>query len=187
MTILDKYPELPAGDLWVFGYGSLMWRPEFEFAESASAKIFGFRRDLCLWSVVHRGTHERPGLVFGLASGGSCRGRAFRVDAPSKEQVLTYLWRREMIRYAYIPRLVSIHTANGATCGLTFVVDTGHPQYAQNLSDKTIAAVICTSQGKSGYNREYFLDCLNKLEEMGVSVDGYSNIKRLVQNECDAR
>ena len=182
MSVLHKYPELPADDLWVFGYGSLMWRPEFEYAESTAAKIFGFRRELCLWSVVHRGTHQRPGLVFGLASGGSCLGRAFRVDATRKEKVLAYLWRREMIRYAYIPKLIRIHTGSDVKRGVTFVVDTEHPQYVHNLSDKAIATVICASRGKSGYNREYFLDCLNKFEEMGVCIDRYKNIKRLILN-----
>lgn len=180
MSILDKYPELPASDLWIFGYGSLMWRPEFEFSESSSAKIFGFRRDLCLWSVVHRGTQERPGLVFGLAGGGSCLGRAFRVSAAHKERVLAYLWRREMIRYAYIPKRVRIHTNGGVRHGLTFVVDTSHPQYVNSLSDSVMAEVICSSRGKSGHNKEYFIHCLKKFEEMGVCVDRYRYIKRLV-------
>lgn len=187
MSILDKYPQLPTEDLWVFGYGSLMWRPEFEFAESASARIFGFRRDLCLWSVVHRGTQQRPGLVFGLASGGSCLGRAFRVNAGRKQKVLAYLWQREMIRYAYIPKLVRIHTEQGVEHGLTFVVDTDHPQYVDNLSDKTTATIICASRGKSGHNREYFLDCLKKFEEMGVCIERYKNVKSLVLNGSDAR
>ncbi len=183
MAILDKYPQLPVEDLWVFGYGSLMWRPEFEFTESAPARIFGFRRDLCLWSVVHRGTHERPGLVFGLAQGGSCQGQAFRVAAAKKEKVLTYLWRREMIRYAYIPKLVRIHTRKQVRQGLAFVVDTRHPQYVDNLSDKAIASVICASRGRSGHNREYFLDCLRKLEEMGVCIGRYQHIKSLVLSQ----
>ena len=182
MVIERSYPELPSDDLWVFGYGSLMWRPEFEYIESAPAKVFGFRRNLCLWSVEHRGTHERPGLVFGLTTGGSCLGRAFRVSMTEKQGVLEYLWQREMIRYAYIPKLVRIHVANGVRLGLTFVVDTNHPQYAKDLSDQTIASVIGASRGKSGHNREYFLDCLNKFEEMGVCTNRYQTIRKLVNS-----
>lgn len=183
MSTAHSYPELPPDDLWIFGYGSLMWRPEFEFVASAPAKVFGFRRDLCLWSIVHRGTHERPGLVFGLTNGGSCLGRAFRVDTAKKDDVLDYLWQREMVRYAYIPKLVRIHIGSDIEFGLTFVVDTQHPQYAQDLSDKTIASVIGASRGRSGHNREYFLDCLNKFEEMGVCTNRYKNIKALISNQ----
>lgn len=186
MSMIRNYPELPADDLWIFGYGSLMWRPEFEFVESTLAKVFGFRRDLCLWSIVHRGTHERPGLVFGLTNGGSCLGRAFRVHAADRENALEYLWKREMIWYAYIPKLVRIHIRNGIEVGLTFVVDTEHPQYVRNLSDQTIASVIGASRGKSGHNREYFLDCLNKFEEMGVCVNRYKNIKKLINTRSYA-
>ena len=158
-----------------------MWRPEFEFVESAPAKVFGFRRDLCLWSVEHRGTHQRPGLVFGLTKGGSCRGRAFRVGVAQKERVLEYLWHREMTRYAYIPTRVRIHVTNCAQLGLTFVVDTNHPQYAKDLSDQTIASVISASRGKSGHNREYLLDCLREFEEMGVCTNRYSEIRKLIK------
>ena len=182
MAVERSYPELPLGDLWVFGYGSLMWRPNFKYIESGPAKVFGFRRDLCLWSVEHRGTHQRPGLVFGLTNGGSCLGRAFRVGMKQKERVLEYLWEREMTRYAYIPTRVRIHVANNTQLGLTFVVDTNHSQYAKDLSDQTIASVIDGSRGKSGHNREYFLDCLRKFEEMGVCIKRYNQIKKLINS-----
>ncbi len=181
MDVERSYPALPTGDLWVFGYGSLMWRPDFEYVESAPAKVFGFRRDLCLWSVEHRGTQQRPGLVFGLTNGGSCLGRAFRVGMAKKQKVLDYLWQREMARYAYIPTRVRIHVASGTQLGLTFVVDTNHPQYAKDLSDRTIASVIGGSRGKSGHNREYFFDCLRKFEEMGVCISRYTQIRKLIK------
>jgi cation transport protein ChaC len=170
-------PEFPAGDLWVFGYGSLMWRPDFEFSESAPAKIFGFHRGLCLWSVLHRGTRENPGLVFGLATGGSCVGRAFRVARKNRSDVLSYLWQREMMNRAYIPTRVRIHMQGKRRAGLAFVVDTGHVQYAGRLSDREMACIVTRGRGRSGRNIDYFRDCLGKFKDMGVSVRQYSGIE----------
>lgn len=180
MAVTEGYPEWPDEDLWVFGYGSLMWRPDFEFDESAPARIYGFRRDLCLWSVVHRGTADKPGLVFGLAGGGSCCGRAFRVHPEKREAVLDYLWQREMVRYAYIPTLVRIHVNGSVRQGLAFVVDPRHPQYVSNLGDRKIASILQQGRGQSGHNRDYFLDCVKKFEEMGVCVSRYDKIRKLM-------
>ena len=167
----------------MFASGSLMWQPDFEYTTSVPGRIFGFRRELCLWSVVHRGTGDRPGLVFGLVQGGSCAGRAFRVSPKNREATLQYLWRREMIRNTYIPHLVSIHMARSKKVGLTFVVDTTHPQFVQDLDDQTKAFVIGHSRGRSGHNREYFLDSLQKFEEMGICTKRYRNIRRLLEKE----
>ena len=185
MAVLDMYPEWPDEDLWVFGYGSLMWRPDFDFDESAPARIYGFSRDLCLWSVEHRGTSDKPGLVFGLAGGGSCCGRAFRVRPGNREAVLDYLWQREMVRRAYIPTLVRIHMDGAVRPGLAFVVDSRHPQYVRNLDDKEIASILEQGRGQSGHNRDYFLDCLKKLEEMSICVRRYDKIRRHLV--CDTR
>jgi len=176
-------PELPDGDLWVFGYGSLMWRPGFEFIEAAPAKIYGFRRALCLWSIVYRGTPEQPGLVFGLAAGGSCLGRAFRVRRSNRESVLHYLWQREMIKQAYVPTLLDLHIDEKIRPGLTFVVDTSHPQFVDELSDERIASILTRSRGRGGPNRDYFLECLDHLEEMGVCTKRYQHIKRQLQQQ----
>ena len=115
--ILDRYPRMPAGGLWVFGYGSLMWSPGFDFEDSFTGRIFGFHRDLCLWSTIYRGTERRPGLVWGLAGGGSCLGRAFRVHATQTTDVLEYLWEREMVRHVYVPTLVPVHLPHGVYTG----------------------------------------------------------------------
>ena len=176
-------PDLPGSELWVFAYGSLMWQPDFEYAASAPGRIFGFRRELCLWSVVHRGTSDRPGLVFGLVKGGSCTGRAFRVSPENRQATLQYLWGREMIRNTYIPQLVSIHMSRTKKTGLTFVVDTSHPQFVRDVDDRTAASVIAHSRGRSGHNREYFLDALRKFEEMGIRTERYRNISMLLAKE----
>ena len=187
MTVLDEYPDLPGEDLWVFGYGSLMWRPDFDFTETAPARIYGFRRALCLWSVVHRGTLEKPGLVFGLAGGGSCLGRAFQVHKRKKEAVLEYLWQREMVKRAYIPTLVRLHMRSAVRQGLAFVVDPRHPQYVENLGDRKIASILDQGYGRSGHNRDYFLDCMEKFEEMGVCVRRYNNIRKHLSEEKRAK
>ena len=175
---LDRCPDLPDGDLWVFGYGSLMWQPGFEYVEAVPARVYGYRRALCLWSIVYRGTPEKPGLVFGLAAGGSCLGRAFRVRRSSRAPVLCYLWQREMIRGAYVPRVLGLHIGAEVKQGLAFVVDTGHPQFADNLSDDRIASIIGRSRGQGGHNLEYFLGSLDHLEEMGVCTRRYRYIRR---------
>lgn len=174
---LHNCPELPGGDLWVFGYGSLMWNPGFDYLEALPARVYGFRRALCLWSTVYRGTPDEPGLVFGLAAGGSCRGRAFRVRERDRETVLQYLWQREMVRRAYLPTALRLHMAEDVLPGLAFVVDTRHPQFAQGLNDEEMAAIIERSRGKGGYNREYFLDSIEHLELMGISIRPFENIR----------
>ncbi|HET7413468.1 MAG TPA: gamma-glutamylcyclotransferase, partial [Pararhizobium sp.] len=93
-------------DFWVFGYGSLMWRPGFDFIEASEARAFGFRRSLCVRSHVHRGTPERPGLVLGLDFGGSCRGMAFRVASENQAAVMAYLRARELVTHVYEERIV---------------------------------------------------------------------------------
>lgn len=175
--------DLPGRELWVFAYGSLMWQPGFEYTESAPGRIFGFRRELCLWSVVHRGTADRPGLVFGLVKGGSCTGRVFRVSPENRRATLRCLWRREMVRNTYIPHLVSVHMERTRQIGLTFVVDTTHPQFVQDLDDQTIASILRHSHGRSGHNRTYFLDSLRKFEEMGISTTRYRNVSTILKEE----
>lgn len=158
-----------------------MWQPGFEFVEVAPARVYGFRRALCLWSIVYRGTPEKPGLVFGLATGGSCLGRAFRVRRRNRELVLQYLWQREMIRQAYVPTLLDLHINEKIMPGLAFVVDTSHPQFVDKLSDEKVASIIRRSRGRGGPNRDYFLESLEHMEEMGVCTKRYQDIRRMLQ------
>ncbi|HUN51731.1 MAG TPA: gamma-glutamylcyclotransferase [Candidatus Sulfotelmatobacter sp.] len=159
----------PPGDLWVFGYGSLMWQPGFRHAEAQSALLHGYHRALCMWSEHYRGTPDRPGLVFGLDAGGSCRGRAFRVVRRERDRAVDYLYRRELISYVYLPKLHPIHLADGRRVpALIFIADRSNPQYAGKLPLGRIARIIAASAGKSGSNRDYLANTAAHLDELGI-------------------
>src|SRR3546814_4203916 len=110
-------------DIWVYGYGSLIWRPEFEFTEKRDALLHGYHRVLCLWSRVNRGTPDQPGLVFGLDAGGSCRGMAYRIPARNVPTTMEALWRREMPSGAYLPKWLSCRTDEGLVTALVFTMN----------------------------------------------------------------
>ena len=123
-------------DLWVFGYGSLMWRPGFPFVESGPGRLRGYHRSLCVLSHVHRGTPERPGLVLGLDRGGSCRGMAFRVAGPDAASTLAYLREREQVTAVYVERVLGVTLDDGRRiAAVTYLVDRRHPQYAGRLPE----------------------------------------------------
>jgi cation transport protein ChaC len=132
---MDAKFDHAAEDLWVFGYGSLMWRPGFAFVERASARVTGLHRSLCVYSFGHRGTPEKPGLVLGLDRGGACRGIAYRVAASERTATLAYLRDRELMAgiYVYIEAMRTISLAGSPARNiqaLCYVVDRSHPQYA---------------------------------------------------------
>ena len=113
MEIAQFLEDLPQGDLWVFGYGSLMWSPGFRCIEKQTALVRGYHRALCILSSRYRGTPEKPGLVMGLCSGGSCWGIAFRVPASRVRRVVNILWKREMLNKVYKPTLIPVTVAPG--------------------------------------------------------------------------
>jgi len=145
-----------------------MWKPGFPFAESHLGRLHGYHRSLCVWSVVHRGTRRRPGLVFGLDAGGSCVGVAFRVRAALAERTVEYLAARELVTSIYHTRLHRIYIPGGAIDAVTFVVDRSHWQYAGRLSAGEAAKTIATARGRSGANRDYFANTLTHLHEFGI-------------------
>lgn len=165
---LQELLPKPGQDLWVFGYGSLMWRPGFAFSECRPGRIHGFHRALCVRSWVHRGTTECPGLVFGLDRGGSCVGRAFRVAAAEAEAVAGYLAAREMVTPVYRPWWALAHTPGGRCQALVFVVDRAHPQYVRQPNPWQAAQIICRARGQSGPNIEYLLSTHQHLLELGI-------------------
>ncbi len=168
--------DLPAGPLYVFGYGSLVWRPGFDYRRCVPARIYGFHRALRVWSWHHRGTEDRPGLVLGLDAGGSCRGCVFEVATADKRAVADYLWQREMVTAVYSPRLLPAYTDEGPVMTLAFVLDRGHPQYAGTLSPDEAARHIEGAHGLSGPNPEYVRETIRGLQNMGIDDHGLTAV-----------
>src|ERR1700756_1965636 len=157
-------------DLWVFGYGSLMWRPGFEFIEQVPARLIGEHRALCVYSFDHRGTPEKPGLVLGLDRGGACRGIAFRIAATRRDDIVDYLRSREQTTNVYREVMRSVWLENEArqrVSALAFVVDRGHVQYAGRLSLAEQLRFVLQGHGRSGNNRDYVLSTVKSIEAQG--------------------
>lgn len=176
------------GDLWVFGYGSLMWRPGFEFLESALAWVHGYHRSLCVFSHVHRGTRERPGLVLGLDYGGSCQGVAFRVAASAREATIGYLRERELVTSVYLERTVGLRFAEGgAARALTFVVDRAHQQYAGRLPIGEMTSLVQRGVGVSGDNPAYVRNTYEHLLQLDIHDPALAEIVRRLSGENSQR
>ena len=162
--------ELSKGDLWVFGYGSLMWRPGFEYIEQVPARLIGEHRALCVYSFVHRGTPEKPGLVLGLDRGGACRGIAFRVAEKHRASTVAYLRAREQVTSVYREVTRSVWLENEPrqrVSALAYVVDRGHVQYAGRLSLAEQLRHVQQGHGQSGANREYVIATVKAIEAEG--------------------
>ena len=154
---------------WVFGYGSLMWFPGFEYVERRGGFVHGWRRCLCIYSHVYRGTPERPGLVLGLDRGGACRGVAFRVEGKLREETMLYLRARELVTAVYVERRVRLHLPDGTeTEALTYVADRKHQQYAGHLDRERLLTLVRQGRGRSGPNAEYVLNTEAHLRELGI-------------------
>ncbi len=166
--------------LWVFAYGSLMWRPGFAFVRREPARLTGAHRSLCVYSFIHRGTPENPGLVLGLDHGGACRGIAFQVRAEDREATIAYLREREQVTKVYreVTRPVWIgDDARQRVSALCYIVDRGHPQYAGRLSIERQAHLVRQGHGRSGANRDYVLSTVAELDVQGCRD---SDLHRLV-------
>ena len=158
-------------DLWVFGYGSLMWNPGFAFIERKQAVMHGFHRSLCMYSYMYRGTPERPGLVLGLDRGGACHGVAFRVAPGAWAEALAYLRAREQVTMMYrevTRRARLVHEEGSAVEALTYVVDRNHAQYAGRLDHAVQMRHILQGHGQSGSCRDYVLNTVAHLRELGI-------------------
>ena len=164
-------PAAPASDgsLWVFGYGSLMWRPGFTYVRRCKALLRGWRRSLCVFSHVYRGSPERPGLVLGLDRGGACHGVAFEVDEALREATVRYLREREQATAVYLERIAPITIEGGdRVLAMTYVADRLHEQYAGRLDRQAMLAHVRAGAGQSGDNAEYVLETRDHLRAMGV-------------------
>jgi glutathione-specific gamma-glutamylcyclotransferase len=167
---MDAIAEHDTGDLWVFGYGSLMWRPGFDILERVPARLLGMHRALCVFSFVHRGTPERPGLVLGLDRGGMCRGVAFRVAAAARDKTIAYLRAREQVTSVYLETMRRIELEDAArrqVRALCYIVDRGHVQYAGRLTLAESLHYVRQGHGHAGPNRDYVLETVRALEALG--------------------
>ena len=150
-------------DIWIYGYGSLIWRPEFDYVERRHALLHGYHRALCLWSRVNRGTPEKPGLVFGLDAGGSCRGVAFRIKGERTPEIMEALWRREMPSGAYIPRWLNCRTQEGSIIALAFTMNRNTDAYVRGLPREHLLHIVRNAHGSYGPCIDYVLETADAL------------------------
>lgn len=174
-------------DFWVFGYGSLMWRPGFAHVETMRARLYGYRRSLCIYSHVHRGTPDHPGLVLGLDNGGSCLGMAFRVPEAMSDEVLAYLREREMSTNVYHEKWLPLRLVDGRTVsGLVYVAVREHEQYAGHLQPARAAEIIASAHGQSGANVDYVSNTLQHLRNMRVHDHALERVMDLATHQGQA-
>jgi cation transport protein ChaC len=168
-------------DVWVYAYGSLIWRPEFEYQERRLATLRGHHRALCLWSGVNRGTPDTPGLVFGLDRGGSCRGVVYRLQHDHVRRFFPALWQREMSTGAYLPRWLSCHTHEGAVNALVFVMNRASPAYIPTLPDTEILTIIRRASGRYGACLDYVIQTAQALQAAGICDPRLTHLTQLLE------
>lgn len=168
-------------ETWVFGYGSLMWRPGFDYLDRQPARLYGYHRSFCIYSEYYRGTKERRGLVLGLDRGGCCRGIAFRLPPPQAHDILDYLWDREMVTSVYAPKVIDIRLGGRRLPIRTFVASRDHFQYAGRLPLDRIVAMIRQGVGKTGTNIAYLENTVAHLDTLGIADDPLHHLLRRVR------
>jgi glutathione-specific gamma-glutamylcyclotransferase len=152
-------------DVWVFGYASLIWRPEFDAAEHRPALVRGWHRALRMRSRVNRGTPEQPGLVYALVSGGMCRGMVYRIPKERGRSELERLWRREMPTGVYDPRWLRCHTAGGEVMALAFTLSRRSPNYTGRIDDHQMLHILRQAQGRYGTTLDYLVRTAEALRQ----------------------
>ena len=171
----------PGTDVWVFAYGSLMWNPAFHYAEERAAIVHGYHRRFCLVANFGRGSRARPGLLLGLARGGTCRGTAFRIAAAQVEEELDIIWAREKVADGYQPIWVRIKTESGTIPAIAFAIDESLPTYAGRMSQEEVARRIAAASGSLGHCADYLEDTVAHLEERGVYDRALTAIRKRVR------
>ena len=173
--------------MWVFGYGSLMWNPGFEYAECIPARLYGYERSFCMRSIHHRGTIDQPGLVLALDKkkpDNFCDGMVFGILDKDQKQVLQYLRERELISSAYLEQnLEVIIKKNAPVKAVTFVVDNYHEQYVDYLSIPEKAKIIGSARGEKGCNVDYLQNTANYLEKLEIRDDEISSLRKIINED----
>ena len=170
----------------MFAYGSLLWRPGFDFIDRQPARLYGYHRSLCVWSHTHRGTEQRPGMVLGLDNGGSCCGCAYRIRAADKGPISEYLFAREMPTPLYRAVIHPVRLQRPASSdtiivnALTFVVDRNSPQYSGRINPEQAAGHVRDAIGISGSSRDYLHNTIDHLDQLGLHDEHLSQIAKLL-------
>ena len=174
--------ESPRGkDVWVFGYGSLMWNPAFHHVAARPGRVYGYHRRFVFWSRLGRGSPERPGMMLGLAQGGSCNGIALGIAAEAAETELAIVFAREMVSTSYNARWVTVRTADGPIRAITFVANPGHVFYAGRVPLEEAARHIAFAEGELGSSREYLYNTVAHLDALGIGDAGMRTLAALVK------
>ena len=180
--------EADRNALWVFAYGSLMWRPGFPFNLQSPAHLTGVHRALCVYSILHRGTPSSPGLVLGLDEGGECRGVAFRVEPGAENDTVAYLRQREQVTEVYLETYREISLSNGSgrkVMALTFLADRTHAQYAGALDVEAQLRIVRACRGQAGANIDYVLNTVEHLEALGTHDPALFALADHLRSESD--
>ena len=168
-------------DVWIFGYGSLLWNPIIDVVHQRVGTVYGYRRRFCMVTPTGRGTRERPGLVLALDAGGCCQGAAFKVNPKRFEQELSLLWRREMVVGSYTPKWVTVHHSGLRWSALTFVMNREHRSYRGSLNSAKTAKVLAHAAGVLGSNAEYLFDTVDHLNQLGLGDRPLDDLVRRVR------
>jgi len=172
---------------WVFGYGSLMWRPGFPFAEMAPAHLSGWRRDMCIQSIHYRGTPDVPGLVSGLTPGGACQGRAYRIEPHDVDDVIAYLDERELVTDVYLPQHHDVSLSDGRTVAArVYVADIDHDQFAGHWPQDRKVEYLLQGVGSEGRSLEYLSNIIEQLGQLGIEDEGLSALLRHAESQDEA-
>jgi cation transport protein ChaC len=176
-----KLTQHPNGeDVWLFGYGSLMWNPAIEFVEQRPGAVHGWHRSFCLWMHRGRGSSDNPGLMLALDRGGSCAGLLFRIPAAEARAELLLAWRREMFTSAYRSRWVTAVTRAGPVRAVTFVVNRAYPHYGGRLDEAAVAARLASASGALGSCVAYLTETLGALHAAGLRDRSLERLQRMV-------
>jgi glutathione-specific gamma-glutamylcyclotransferase len=179
--VFEAWPS-EESDAWVFGYGSLMWNPCFQYVETRRALLRGYHRAFCIFSFINRGTPAKPGLALGLDRGGSCSGFAFRLDRENLAAAKALLWEREMRNGVYRPKVLPVRLAGGGRVpALIFVARPDHPQYAGELSSQEAAALVVQGTGVYGTALDYLRYVVRHLDEFGIVDCPLHRVLRLAE------
>ncbi len=165
---LLRHAWRPHAERWVFGYASLIWRPEFEAAEHRPALVRGWHRALSMRSRINRGTPQQPGLVFALLPGGACRGVVFRLRRETAEEEIDRLWAREMPTGVYDARLLPCQTPHGTVHALTFTLSRRSDAYTGRLPDEQMLHILRHARGRYGTTLDYVAETAHALRARGL-------------------